>query len=217
MLTTFLHFSDSAEQFQEAQSDDFAVLLQAVYLILPYISILPLCQVLSTRARKEVALADVKVQVCVYAFDCLYHNGASLLHQPLTTRREVLHASLVEVPGQLAQATTKISNDVEELEVSTSGCASAIPVKAHQPSSLIRCHMPLRLYGRMPVQNCAVVAVSVLGVMLFLSLCDDGMLHHQDHQGRGGAGGEAEPAATAKCIVAGCLLWVLWRCLASRS
>ncbi|KAF6253198.1 ATP-dependent DNA ligase [Scenedesmus sp. NREL 46B-D3] len=73
-------------------------------------------QVLSTRARKEVALADVKVQVCVYAFDCLYHNGASLLHEPLTKRRELLHASLVEAPGQLAQATTKISNDVEELE-----------------------------------------------------------------------------------------------------
>lgn len=74
-------------------------------------------QVLSTRARKEVALADVKVQVCVYAFDCLYHNGASLLHEPLTKRRQLLHDSLVEVPGQLAQATTKISNDVEELEV----------------------------------------------------------------------------------------------------
>eukprot|EP00882_Tetradesmus_deserticola_P020475 GHRQ01022122.1.p1 GENE.GHRQ01022122.1~~GHRQ01022122.1.p1 ORF type:complete len:706 (+),score=396.24 GHRQ01022122.1:148-2118(+) len=73
-------------------------------------------QVLSTRARKEVALADVKVQVCVYAFDCLFHNGASLLHEPLTKRRELLHASLVEVPGQLALATTKISNDVEELE-----------------------------------------------------------------------------------------------------
>lgn len=74
-------------------------------------------QVLSTRARKEVALADVKVQVCVYAFDCLYYNGASLLHEPLTKRRDVLHSALVEKPGQLAHATTKISNDVEELEV----------------------------------------------------------------------------------------------------
>lgn len=72
---------------------------------------------LSTRARKEVALADVKVQVCVYAFDCLYYNGASLLHEPLTKRRDVLHSALVEKPGQLAHATTKISNDVEELEV----------------------------------------------------------------------------------------------------
>lgn len=56
-------------------------------------------------------------QVCVFAFDCLYHNGVSLLHEPLTTRRELLSTALVEVPGQLALATTKISNDVEELEV----------------------------------------------------------------------------------------------------
>eukprot|EP00775_Hariotina_reticulata_P004672 gene4672-4926_t len=73
-------------------------------------------QVLSTRARKEVALADVKVQVCVFAFDCLFHNGKSLLQTPLSERRDLLQASLLEKPGQLALATTKISNDVEELE-----------------------------------------------------------------------------------------------------
>ncbi|KAF8067164.1 lig1 [Scenedesmus sp. PABB004] len=73
-------------------------------------------QVLSTRARKEVALADVKVQVCVYAFDCLYLNGSSLLHEPLTARRDALSAGLVEVPGQLTLATAKTSTDVEELE-----------------------------------------------------------------------------------------------------
>jgi hypothetical protein len=53
----------------------------------------------------------------VFAFDCLYHNGVSLLHEPLTKRRGTLHASIKEVPGQVTQATTKISNDVEELEV----------------------------------------------------------------------------------------------------
>ena len=57
------------------------------------------------------------LQVCVFAFDCLYHNGVSLLHEPLTKRRETLASSLKEVPGQVTQATTKISNDVEELEV----------------------------------------------------------------------------------------------------
>lgn len=62
-------------------------------------------------------LLTLMLQVCVFAFDCLYHNGASLLHEPLTRRREVLHEALVEVPGQVSLATTKISNDVEELEV----------------------------------------------------------------------------------------------------
>jgi hypothetical protein len=42
-------------------------------------------------------------------------------------------ASLVEVPGQVAQATTKISNDVEELEVGAAFClrlfvSSLLPV-----------------------------------------------------------------------------------------
>jgi hypothetical protein len=55
----------------------------------------------------------------VFAFDCLYHNGVSLLHEPLTKRRDTLLASIKEVPGQVTQATTKISNDVEELEVIT--------------------------------------------------------------------------------------------------
>lgn len=53
----------------------------------------------------------------MYAFDCLYLNGASLLREPLTARREALTSALVEVPGQLALATAKISTDVEELEV----------------------------------------------------------------------------------------------------
>lgn len=56
-------------------------------------------------------------QVCVFGFDCLYHNGVSLLHEPLTKRRDMLHAGLKEVTGQVSLATTKISNDVEELEV----------------------------------------------------------------------------------------------------
>lgn len=95
-----------------ADMEQLRVLLLATHPLLCVV-----LQVLSTRARKEVALADVKVQVCVFAFDCLYHNGASLLHEPLTKRREVLHGALVEVPGQVSHAITKISNDVEELEV----------------------------------------------------------------------------------------------------
>ena len=39
-------------------------------------------QVLSTRKRKDVAEADVKVQVCLFGFDLLYLNGKSLVTLP---------------------------------------------------------------------------------------------------------------------------------------
>jgi len=51
-------------------------------------------QVLSTRARKDVALADIKVNVCVFLFDCLYLNGRSLLQCPLTERRQALYSAI---------------------------------------------------------------------------------------------------------------------------
>eukprot|EP00198_Chlamydomonas_reinhardtii_P013554 XP_001702891.1 DNA ligase [Chlamydomonas reinhardtii] len=73
-------------------------------------------QVLSTRARKDVAVDDIKVQVVLFAFDCLYLNGQSLLHKPLTERRAALYGSLTEKEGELLYASYKTSRDVEELE-----------------------------------------------------------------------------------------------------
>ena len=32
-------------------------------------------QELSNRARKDVLLEDVKISVCVFVFDLMYHNG----------------------------------------------------------------------------------------------------------------------------------------------
>uniref|UniRef100_A0A7N0RCQ2 DNA ligase n=1 Tax=Kalanchoe fedtschenkoi TaxID=63787 RepID=A0A7N0RCQ2_KALFE len=40
-------------------------------------------QILSTRARKNVAVSDIKVDVCIYAFDILYCNGQSLIKEQL--------------------------------------------------------------------------------------------------------------------------------------
>lgn len=46
-------------------------------------------QILSTRARKNVVLSDIKVDVCIYAFDLLYLNGQPLIQEELKVRREV--------------------------------------------------------------------------------------------------------------------------------
>ncbi len=65
-------------------------------------------QVLSTRARKDVKVEDIKVQVCLYAFDCLYLNGQPLLKEPLTKRREALYGAMREVPGRMCFASYKV-------------------------------------------------------------------------------------------------------------
>ncbi|CUA78293.1 DNA ligase 1 [Rhizoctonia solani] len=47
-------------------------------------------QELSNRPRKGVNLTDVKVVVCVYAFDLMYLNGEVLLEKPFRERRRLL-------------------------------------------------------------------------------------------------------------------------------
>ena len=55
-----------------------------------------------------MSMASIKVNVCVYAFDCLYLNGRALLQEPLTARRAALHEALVESKGHLELATAKV-------------------------------------------------------------------------------------------------------------
>ena len=59
----------------------------------------------------------VLLQVCVFAFDCLYINGRSLLREPLEERRKALYGALNEIEGEMQFATAKTSKDVEELQV----------------------------------------------------------------------------------------------------
>eukprot|EP00195_Chlamydomonas_chlamydogama_P015251 CAMPEP_0202891666 /NCGR_PEP_ID=MMETSP1392-20130828/1671_1 /ASSEMBLY_ACC=CAM_ASM_000868 /TAXON_ID=225041 /ORGANISM="Chlamydomonas chlamydogama, Strain SAG 11-48b" /LENGTH=944 /DNA_ID=CAMNT_0049575491 /DNA_START=248 /DNA_END=3082 /DNA_ORIENTATION=+ len=73
-------------------------------------------QVLSTRKRKDVEVSEISVQVCIFAFDCLYINGRSLLKEPLSARREALYGALQEREGEFMFATAKTSTDVEELQ-----------------------------------------------------------------------------------------------------
>ena len=53
-------------------------------------------------------MADIKVQVCLFAFDCLYLNGEMLLQRPLTERRAALLEAVEEKPGELQYALYKV-------------------------------------------------------------------------------------------------------------
>ncbi|KAK1261748.1 DNA ligase 1 [Acorus gramineus] len=82
-------------------------------------------QVLSTRARKDVSLSDIKVEVCIFAFDILYLNGQQLLQEQLKIRREHLYNSFEEVTGVFHFATAITSNDLEEIQKFLDGAVSA--------------------------------------------------------------------------------------------
>ncbi|XP_056149207.1 DNA ligase 1 [Lampris incognitus] len=72
-------------------------------------------QVLTTRKRKDVDASEIKVQVCVYAFDLLYLNGESLVRQPLSRRRALLKENFSEVEGEFVFARSIDSNSTENI------------------------------------------------------------------------------------------------------
>lgn len=55
-------------------------------------------QVLTNRARKDVVVSEIKVDVCIFAFDLMYLNGEELLSRPLRERRELLRSMFTEIP-----------------------------------------------------------------------------------------------------------------------
>ncbi|XP_016304496.1 DNA ligase 1-like isoform X3 [Sinocyclocheilus anshuiensis] len=72
-------------------------------------------QVLTTRKRKDVDASEIKVQVCVYAFDLLYLNGASLVREPLSKRRALLRESFEEKEGEFVFARSLDSDNTESI------------------------------------------------------------------------------------------------------
>ena len=64
---------------------------------------------------QDADAAEIKVQVCVYAFDLLYLNGDALVKEPFGKRRELLRSSFNEVEGEFVFATSKILSDTDEI------------------------------------------------------------------------------------------------------
>lgn len=74
-------------------------------------------QQLMTRKKKDVKVEDVKVKVCVFAFDLLYLNGEAVVEKSLRERRELLHKAFQPVEGEFAFATHMNGQELEEIQV----------------------------------------------------------------------------------------------------
>ncbi len=62
-------------------------------------------QTLTNRARKDVAIGSIKVDVCLFSFDLMYLNGEELLDRPFRERRELLRSLFVEIPHKFTWVT----------------------------------------------------------------------------------------------------------------
>ena len=73
-------------------------------------------QKLSTRKRKDAASEDIKVQVCLFAFDLLYLNSESLINLTLRQRRERLYKYFPKLDCKLLYATHMNTNDLDQIQ-----------------------------------------------------------------------------------------------------
>ena len=78
-------------------------------LILPF-------QVLSTRKRKDANSAEIKIQVCIFAFDLLYLNGEPLIEKSFRKRREYLYEYFPLTPAKLMFAVNMNSSNLETIQ-----------------------------------------------------------------------------------------------------
>lgn len=73
-------------------------------------------QQLMTRKRKDVKEEDIKVKVCIFAFDMLFYNGEATVKKTLRERRALLHEAFEPVEGEFAFAQFGNTRDVEEIQ-----------------------------------------------------------------------------------------------------
>ncbi|KAL1613747.1 hypothetical protein SLS54_010325 [Diplodia seriata] len=75
-------------------------------------------QVLSNRARKDVVIHSVKIDVCLFAFDLMYLNGEELLGRPFRERRSLLRSLFTEIPNHFTWVESLEASSLDQEAVS---------------------------------------------------------------------------------------------------
>ncbi|OQO04895.1 hypothetical protein B0A48_07912 [Cryoendolithus antarcticus] len=73
-------------------------------------------QQLMTRKKKDVKTEDIKVKVCVFAFDVLFLNGEALVNKPFRERRDLMYSAFEEVEGEFSFAKYGNTREIEEIQ-----------------------------------------------------------------------------------------------------
>lgn len=91
-------------------------------------------QVLSTRKRKAAEGEEMKIKVCLFAFDLIHINDRSLIEEPLSERRKILKESFIETPGKFLFAKSKDVDTIDQiqevLDEAIKGSCEGLMVKA---------------------------------------------------------------------------------------
>ncbi len=74
-------------------------------------------QVLQGRKRKDVNEASITVKTCFFAFDILFFDGRSLIHEPLKDRRKLMSSHFEEKEGVFMFAKGHDSRETEEIMI----------------------------------------------------------------------------------------------------
>jgi DNA ligase-1 len=73
-------------------------------------------QTLMTRKKKDVKIEDIKIKVCVFAFDLLFLNGEAMVEKSLRERRELLHSAFTPIEGEFQFATSMNGQEIDEIQ-----------------------------------------------------------------------------------------------------
>lgn len=73
-------------------------------------------QVLMSRNKKNVEIENIKNQVCVFLFDCIYLDGTILLDKTLQERKEHLRKAVGKVENKVDYVVSKEADEVDAIQ-----------------------------------------------------------------------------------------------------